>query len=219
MLLSGLYLWWPGSKPHLWLAIRRGRLRLWDAHRVLGFVCIIPLLSMLVSGVVFAFPAASAAIYWLTGATPPAAIRDPSKLKSSLREGGEGVDASDEALLASAIELSPADSFIFYITFPTKPDNARQVRLQRGYDPVPYGEVHRIYFDRYTGEVLSHMKPDDGLASRYISTLNSQLHFGTLLGPANQILWMIASGLVPFFAVSGIVLWRCRARRGGNRPA
>ncbi len=214
VLLSGLYLWWPGLKPHLWFGIRKGKLRLWDAHRVLGFAATIPLLLMLISGVVFAFPAAREAVFYATSSSPPeSAGTDLGKLKNPPPPSDHLADITDQALLDAATDLTPAEAFVFYITFPIAPDETRQVRLQRGYSPFPYGEVHRIYFDRYTGEVLGHLRPDDKLASRYINSVNSELHYGTIGGLFTKIPWFIACALVPFFAVTGVLLWRRRARR------
>ncbi len=222
ILLTGLYLWWPGMKPHLWLAIRRGKLRLWDAHRVLGFCATIPLLVMMFSGVVFVFPLAQQAIYLATGKLPPdSAGVDLYALKSSVPTTAteRAAPVSDEALLARAIEISPPDAFIFYLTFPVAPDETRQVRLQRGYHPFPYGEVHRVFFDQYTGEVLGHLRPDGSLAGRYLAVVNSELHYGTFGGLFTKILWFGACSLVPFFAVTGVLLWRRRSRGQRRRSA
>jgi uncharacterized iron-regulated membrane protein len=220
VLLTGLYLWWPGWKPGLWLAIRRGRRRLRDAHRVLGFASLVPLLVMLVSGLVFAFPAAQSAVYLFTGSAPPASVsQDLGELKSPVPAAGVAPAApTDEALLASARALSPGDAFVFYITYPVAPDEARQVRLQRGFSPFPFGEIHRVYFDRYSGEVLGHLRPDTSLASLYLARLNSELHYGTIGGVTTKILWFAACALVPLFAVTGVMLWRRRraARRVGQ---
>ncbi len=214
VLLTGLYLWWPGLKPRLWFAIRKGKLRLWDAHRVLGFASTIPLLLMLVSGVVFAFPAARQAVFFATFSEPPdSAGVDLNALKSAPPPSGNVADVSDEALLAAARDLTSADAFVFYITFPLAPDETRQVRLQRGYTPFPYGEVHRIYFDRHTGAVLGQLLPDDSLASQYLASVNSELHYGTIGGLFTKILWFAACALVPFFAITGVLLWRRRSRR------
>jgi len=85
---------------------------------------------------------------------------------------------------------------------PVALDEARQVRLQRGFSPFPFGEVHRVYFDRYSGEILGHLRPDTSLASRYLAQLNSELHYGTIGGATTKILWFAACALVPFFAVT-----------------
>lgn len=218
VLLSGLYLWWPGLRPRLWFAVRQGKLRIRDAHRVLGFVSAVPLLLMMASGLVFAFPAARQAVFLATGSTPPpSAAVDLNSLKSAPPPAGHGSDFGDEALLAHARELSPSDAFVFYLTFPVAPDDHRQVRLQRGYSPLPYGEVHRVYFDRYTGAVLGHLRPDDRLASRYLASINSELHYGTIGGLFTKIPWFAACALVPFFAMTGVLLWRRRAKARSAR--
>ena len=78
---------------------------------------------------------------------------------------------------------------------------------------MPYGEVHRVNFDRYTGTVLGHLQPDTSPASRYLASVNSELHYGTIVGLPTKILWFIACALVPFFAITCVALNHRRARR------
>jgi uncharacterized iron-regulated membrane protein len=211
VLLSGLYLWWPGWKPHLWLVIRGGRLRLWDAHRVMGLAAALPLLVMLTTGLIMAFPAAQSAVFMLTGSTPPeSAKQNLGELKSTVPTGVVRPEPSDENLLAAARAASPSDAFIFYITFPISPTESRQVRLQRGYSPAPFGEIHRVYFDRYTGNIIGHLRPDTGAASQYLARFNNELHYGTIGGLVTKAIWIVACSLVAFFAVTGVMLWRRR---------
>jgi uncharacterized iron-regulated membrane protein len=219
ILASGLWLWWPGWKPHLWFAIRQGKLRLWDSHRVLGFISAIPLLLIALTGLVWAFPGqVKPLIHWATFSSAPAADAVPPARRKSTVPPMQVTQATDEQLLAAARARVPADSFVFYLTYPQRPDDARQVRLQRGYTPWPYGEVHRLYFDRYSGALLGEVRPGDSLADRFITTWNSALHFGTWGGVPSMILWTAVTLAVPFFSVSGVLLWRRRRRPKAAAP-
>ena len=141
-------------------------------------------------------------------------FRDEIRALDPVARHLEGVwDGKDDMGFSAARDLTSVDAFVFYITFPLAPDETRQVRLQRGYTPYPYGEMHRIYFDRYTGAIVGHLLPDDSLASHYLASVNSELHYGTIGGLFTKILWFIACALVPFFSITGVLLWRRRVRR------
>ncbi len=141
VLLTGLYLWWPGLKPHLWPAIRKGKLRLWDAHRVLGFAATVPLLLMIFSGVVMAFPAARQAVFLATFTPPPESTGvDPYALLSTPPAdlaAPLAAAADDEALLATARELSPPDAFVFLSPSPSRPTRRARCACNSGIRPSP----------------------------------------------------------------------------------
>ncbi len=73
--------------------------------------------------------------------------------------------------------------------------------------------MHRIFFDQYSGEVLGRVSPGRTLADQYIARVNNELHYGTIGGLFTKVPWFIACALVPFFAVTGILLWRRRSRK------
>jgi uncharacterized iron-regulated membrane protein len=212
LLLSGLYLWWPGLKPHLWLTLRRGRLRLWDSHRVLGFFAALPLLAMVLTGVVFAFAPARTAIHRLTGAPPPTTTPDQAALwRSEVPTAGTLPPLTDEQAVALARPHAPAEAFLARLRFPTAPDQPLEIIFQQGLSPRPHGERHHVFLDRYDGRLLGRLGPDDNFASHFVARTNKEIHSGAIGGLATRILWLIACLLVPFFAVTGLLLSRRRA--------
>ncbi len=223
VLISGLYLWWPGWRLHLWFPIRRrGQLFVRDLHRVLGFLSAPVLLIMTVTGVFIAFPtAANYIIHVLLLDWPDTDSAGEVRMLESVVPAGPVNAVTDEQLLAKAVEWAPEEAFVFYITYPSTATDTIQVRLQKGFEPAPFGEVYRVYFDQYSGEILGSTRPDGSAAERVLNYWNSILHFGTFGGLPSKILWTVIPLLVPFFAVTGIILWRrrTRSRRGRKRAS
>jgi len=217
LVVTGVVLWWPGWKPRLWFKLRRrGGLLTYDLHRVLGLAATPVLLLCIVTGLAWAFPNAARTVVW--GATGRRVPAEESKLAwerpSTPPEGKPVTEASDEQLLADAKKRAPEDAFIFYITYPIRPDENRQVRMQLGYDPYPYGEVYRYYYDRYHGELLGAVDPRLTRApDAFLDTWTSPLHYGTWGGAVTQFLYLFATLVPVLLAVTGWILWRRHARR------
>lgn len=216
LVLTGVVLWWPGWRPRLWFALRRGRgLLAFDLHRVVGVVATPVLLVLIVTGLVWSFPAQTRVLaHLLSGRLPPAAAPDPFAARSSPPVGTPATDVADEVLLAEAVRRAPADAIPFYITFPIQPDEARQVRLQQGYEPWPYGTVYRYFYDRYDGSLIGAV--DERTlppAERFLERWTAPLHFGTWGGWPTLGLWAAVSATPVLLAITGSILWRRRKMR------
>lgn len=209
VLLTGMFLWWPGWKLQRWLKIRRGRAWLFDSHRALGFLAAPFLLLMALTGLVMVFPAQlEPIVYRLTGAEPPeTAGEELWRLKSEIPPTDKR-DAATESLIAQARDLSAASAMVFYVSYPISPEESRQVRMQDGYSPPPFGRVSVFYFDRYSGTLLGQTGESESAADAYLNGWNAALHLGTFGGHASKAVWFISSALTLYFAWSGVVMWR-----------
>jgi len=221
LVLSGVVLWWPGWKPKFWFELRRrGGLLVFDLHRVLGLVATPVLLLCIVTGLAWAFPNAARTLVWgATGRSVPAeASVLPYERPSVPPPAGRAVtEVSDEALLADARERAPEDAFVFYITYPIEADENRQVRMQRGYEPYPLGEIYRYYYDRYSGELLGAEDPRlTPTPDAFLTEWTDPLHYGTWGGIATQVLYLLATLVPALLAVTGLKLWRRRRRRAAT---
>jgi uncharacterized iron-regulated membrane protein len=212
LLISGIVLWWPGWRPHMWLVLRRGRgLLAFDLHRVVGLLAAPVLLLMALTGLVWAFPdAASTVAHTAVLRAPPPGPADPYAARS---HSPAGPDATDADLLADARRRAPEGAFVFYLTYPQADDDHRQVRMQRGYEPWPFGEVYRYFYDRRNGSLLSAVDPRlQSAPDAFLERWSGPLHFGTVGGWPLMVVYLLA-GLVPaLLAVTGIILWRRRRR-------
>ncbi|MGJ3243273.1 MAG: PepSY-associated TM helix domain-containing protein [Opitutales bacterium] len=222
LLATGLLLWWPGRDVRRWFRIRKnGRAFTRDLHSVVGALALPVLLVMTVTGVVLGFPAsASRAVYWITGSEKETRAdgRQPYEVPSQVPAMPQERAAS-ESLLAKARAIAPEDAFFFYITYPVAPDENRQVRMQRGYEPYPFGLVYRYYFDQYSGELLAQELPDATPADRFLNHWNSRLHFGTFAGWPGLLLWFFVPLAVPLLAWTGVCLWLRRRKRRQRQRA
>jgi uncharacterized iron-regulated membrane protein len=77
IVLSGLFIWWPGRQRNLrqvtWFrGGLRGKARDWNWHNVFGFWTAVPLFLIALSGTVISYSWASNLVYRVTGTEPPA---------------------------------------------------------------------------------------------------------------------------------------------------
>jgi len=175
----------------------------------------LPLAVMTATGLLWAFPDATRTLaFALTGQHAPGlSARSLGDVQSSAPSAA-ATPVDDATLLARARARVGADALPFYITYPRHPREARQVRLQRGYDPWPYGEVLRVYFDQWTGDVLAvDVAAEKHPVDLALETWAAPLHFGTIGGRPTMVLYTIA-GLMPLvLGVTGVLLWRWRVAR------
>lgn len=222
LVLTGVVLWWPGWRPHLWLAVRRGRgLLAFDLHRVVGLLATPILLITILTGLAWAFPNATRSLAHAFSGQPVPPDTDPYATVSTPPKV-PGAEISDEDLLADAQRRAPADAIVFYITFPTTPTEHRQVRLQRGYEPWPYGEIYRYFYDRYDGRLLASVDQRTlSAADAFLERWTSPLHFGTVGGWPLMALYVVATLAPSLLAVTGSMLWwrRHRRRQRASQPS
>lgn len=209
-ILSGLVLWWP-----LWLhslraalAIRRGRLLVFDLHKSLGVASCAVLAVVGFTGVAMEFPATlrnMAAVAFSVTQTPP----EP---KSSTEAAGESVTADQAIVIAE--KLFP-DAEWDHLHPPASHGGVFEVALrQPGEVQRSYGRT-QVFIDRYSGQVTAVIDPHQSTAADAFFAAQFPLHNGEAFGLAGRIL-VFVSGLAPaFLYVSGLMLWwrKRRARR------
>jgi uncharacterized iron-regulated membrane protein len=202
------------------MAVRtRGAVFTFDLHRVAGLAAMPPLAAMTLTGLVWAFPDATRSIaFAVTGQRAPGlSARSLGEVQSSV-PAARTAPVDDAVLLARARARVGQGAIPFYVTFATHPREARQVRLQRGYEPWPYGEVLRVYFDQWTGDVLAvDVAAEKHPLDRALETWTAPLHFGTFGGRVTMAAYVVA-GLAPLvLGITGVFLWRWRVARGTRR--
>lgn len=91
LVISGLYLWFP--RRFTWHFIKRiisfdrrltGRARDWNWHNVFGFWACLPLVFIIVTGLIMAYPWANNLLFTLTGNPPP-----PPRAQQARPQGGK----------------------------------------------------------------------------------------------------------------------------------
>ena len=212
MVLSGIYLWWPGWKSWRRAVVidttRRGRRLLWDVHRVIGFWTAIFLLMWGVTGMYFAFPAAARSVIArfspLTPARAPASAPMPG-----------GAPPSWQAMIDRARRLRPG-GHVARVVLPFG-DRGAFLVMFASESPTPAAStLEPIYLDQYTGEQLPSLETSGTAGDRLVRTI-APLHVGSFGGPWVRGIWF-AAGVAPVaLFVTGSMVWWARIRRPGAR--
>jgi uncharacterized iron-regulated membrane protein len=198
---TGLVIWWPGVKRVITgfhFHTRGGwKTQNYDIHKILGFLALIPLAVLAISGAYYAFPDAYRNIAGrLTGTV--SYVEPPGSRRS-------GVDAPLDKVFATATQTIP-DAELTILTFPATRNGSFTVRKRLTGDWSRLGNQY-LYIDRYSGDVLRVDLLDRlPLGARLVNAM-SPLHYGSFGGHWTRILW-IFMGLVPgILSISGFLMW------------
>ncbi|AJY74815.1 PepSY-associated TM helix domain-containing protein [Paenibacillus beijingensis] len=210
ILLSGLYLWWPGIKAGIkgWAqAFKRRKasnpyIKKNDLHRLIGIYSIPVLLIIAFTGAVYPF--SNSILGWFgTGWTPPAE-------RLAVQQRAEGRMPVDE--LVKLAEQTTPNSKATLIILPTKPEKNIDIRLTRSYDP---GAGHtgnvKVWMDPYNGKVLEKWDPREN--NLLYQTWVFPLHIGAYGGIFTKVLYSIVGMLPPVLMFTGIYIWLYKKRK------
>ncbi|MEH1907456.1 MAG: PepSY-associated TM helix domain-containing protein [Nostoc sp.] len=174
-----------------------------DIHKVAGIITVFFLFFTGFTGFCWNFyDLTEPIIYAVTFTSKPSEpVSKPIPSKSTLGLT-EQLKIADAAL-AGAVTKS--------IYFPSKPEDALQIRMKLPQENEEYGNSN-IYLDQYSGKVL---RVDNALKMPLGDrVLNSfiPLHYGTFWGLPSRIFYVFV-GLAPLILfVTGFVMWRDRYR-------
>jgi sulfite reductase (NADPH) flavoprotein alpha-component len=206
---TGLYLRWP-TRPldwRQWLQINfalRGRVFWRRLHAVFGTVALLLYLSAALSGLYFSFEWYRHAVNGVAGANPPqrgaARLDQPATGEIDLRK------------IWSEFERTGATYSSVNLMLPQSNDQAVELRY------LSPGAAHERAFNRFivhpvTAQVLRNQPyASQSFSNKLVSGI-FPLHSGRLLGVAGTALMMVASLGMPFFAITGWILYLKRRRR------
>jgi uncharacterized iron-regulated membrane protein len=218
VLVSGLFLWWPGiTRLASGFRIRTGKnwfLANFDLHRVMGAVAFPFLLVMALTGLVMAFPnTAQWIVHGLFLSAPDERSERVAEPLSRLSGEIGKRPTTDDFLATAKAEVPDAD--IIYLTFPDEPEEAVQVRMQQGVYPYPFGTTFRIYLDQYTGQVVHVNDPRKASTPGKVLAWNYPLHVGSVGGVPLRVVYLLATIAPPLLMVTGVLIWwQKRSKRG-----
>ena len=209
--LSGLYLRWPRNpwRWRTWLVIdfaRKGRGFLWNVHAVLGTWVLVPYLVMGLTGLYWSYDWYRDALFALTGAPPPVRQASTGRAQPADLPAVWGAFQAQAHNSASATVRLPAASaqpvLITYLDIDAPHDRA----------------FNRVLLDPARGAVLQHERYADKAAGAKLMSSILALHTGRFAGLSGSIALMLASLLMPFFTITGWVLYVGRRARRGALP-
>ncbi len=236
--LSGLYLRWPRrwSDVRAWFTFgfaHKGRSFLWGMHSVVGTWVLIPYLLMALTGLYWSYDWYRSALFDISGTSRPAV--QPQSRAGNATAGGQGersnrTPRANEALDINALwQVFRGEAGAFESATLRLPERAGEpVRI----DYLPLGAAHerasnRLLLDPAGGAIRQHERYVEKTAGAQFMASIFPLHSGSFFGVGGVIALMIASLLMPLFAITGWMLYldrrktkrAARAARGTPSPA
>ncbi|MEH2177851.1 PepSY-associated TM helix domain-containing protein [Nostoc sp.] len=174
-----------------------------DIHKVAGIITVVFLFFTGFTGFCWNFyDLTEPIIYAVTFTTKS------SEPVSKLIPGKSTLNLTQQLKIANAALPGAVTKSIY---FPSKPEEALQIRMKLPQENVEYGNSN-VYLDQYSGKVL---RVDNALKLPLGDrVLNSfvPLHYGTFGGLPTRILYVFV-GLAPLILfITGFVMWRYRYR-------
>lgn len=224
--LSGLYLRWPRSMSNwrAWLTLsfkRKGRGFLWDLHAVAGTWCLLFYLLAALTGLYWSYDWYRDGLFALTGAPRPAQKGKPMAPAT-------GADAQSKAPQKSSgpsKPAPPADIAAAWTTFQREVSAYRTATLRLpeksaqtvqiiylDAQPTHNRANNRLLLDAQSGAMLEHELYADKPAGAKLMSSMFALHSGSFFGTPGLVLMMLASVLMPLFAITGWMLYLDRRK-------
>jgi uncharacterized iron-regulated membrane protein len=214
--LTGIVLWWPKKwkpktlKNSFSINFKANKKRFnYDLHNVLGFYSLLFALLFAFTGLVFAFPAFKKAV---SGQLNSLDSKEEQKLSLPLiPQTASGIlDNSFDYVLS---HHPTADQLSVRLEKDIAEPQTIQVRMEKNRTGIFYG----YSFNQKTGQ-LDELKSSDNLqlGSR-VTSLNYDLHVGSIGGIYTKILAFLASLVCASLPVTGFIIWLNKYKKSKKR--
>ncbi|MDX6182888.1 PepSY-associated TM helix domain-containing protein [Flavobacterium sp. Fl-77] len=214
MLISGLILWWPKKIKNLKqrLTVKWGasfkRIN-WDFHSTFGFYSFLFLLTISLTGLVFAFDWFEKGIYYFADGTT-------KKLSNKV----ENPNKTDPKLNKTAFYqtiYNQADSIFDYqgniqIRMPADTINSILVLKENVEKTIPF-QSSAAYFDKYTAEIIESRPYENFSRGDKIRRLIYPIHSGSIYGYPTKIIAFLVCLFALTLPVSGFLIWWGRKKK------
>lgn len=210
LLISGVYLWWPSKR--FGIAGNPKTAKFWfDLHNSFGVVSLVFVLLLIVTGLVISFETQTTPLLYRISHSQP--LRWPRLQVAPLP--GRVPLTPDQALAIARATVPGATPF--FITVPHG-NQVYQIFLRYPEDRTPGGRT-RIAVDPYSGNTLMVIDSRRAPAGYRLVNLNRALHTGDILGLPSKALVSLASLIMPFQLLSGLIMWAKRRQKETTRAA
>jgi len=224
--LSGLYLRWPRNTAswRAWLTVdfsRRGRSFLIELHKAAGTWVLVPYLMMGLTGLYWSYGWYRDALFAITGTqrplrqAPESRLDKPEGARDSAKERRSDVDV---AAVWSALQREAGAFRTATVRLPARPRQPVQITyLDRhaAHDRA----YSRLTLDASSAAVTRHERYVEKTAGGKLMTSMLALHSGSFFGVAGSGALMLASLLMPLFAITGWMLYVTKRGRRKALPA
>ncbi|WP_311767797.1 PepSY domain-containing protein [Burkholderia sp. Bp9143] len=210
MIVCGVALWWPRTR-HGWrhaFTLRsgtRGTVSAYRLHRTIGAYASVVLLSMVLTGLPWAFDWYAQGIYTIVGSPAPA--KPPKSAVPA--HGAARLPLDTFWRTAQSLSPEPRDALLH---IPEKPrDPVEMYLIDRD---APHANARTMLFmDAYTGKVLRYVPYRDSSIGHKLYFWALSWHTGAIGGVFGQLLLLAAALCVPVLAYTGIRNFLRRTQR------
>jgi uncharacterized iron-regulated membrane protein len=209
LLLSGVYLWWPVKR----MAIRgsaASRHFWFDIHNTVGILSLIFLLILTTTGIFIGFEDSLGPLLSIVvNSEPPRrpalpTVAPPGAVPLDL---DQSVDAARAALPgAETAAIFPADRGLVW-----------RVNMRYPGDKTSYGRSV-VFIDRYTGKPVRVESARQQVTGIRLRAEILDIHTAGGFGMFGKMIFSMASALIAFQAVSGLLMWWKRSRKRRAMP-
>ncbi|WP_276875446.1 PepSY-associated TM helix domain-containing protein [Chryseobacterium joostei] len=209
ILLSGLVIWYPRKmskamlKGMFFIKTSANWKRInYDAHNVLGFYAVIPLLFISYSALIWNFESMDKWIKnTLNGNIP---TEKKAKSKIPMEESDTSVNILD--MIGNKVEKGLINKESALVNFPRTEEGTYYTELTFGKKQY---QNENYNFDQYSGEILKHQFYKDknigyGTALR---ERNYDLHTGSLFGITGRIIYLFAGIIAASLPITGFIIY------------
>ena len=206
--ISGLYLRWPRRWGSLrtWLGLewrQKGRNFLWHLHSIVGTWVLVAYLVMALTGLWWSYDWYRSAVNDWAGRGE----REPTAMSVN-RGTPPPIDIAANWRAFNAVAPAWSSATMAW------PDGAGPVGFRYlDADPAHERARNELQLDRWDLEVVDHQRYDDGSWRQKIGASMFALHRGSFFGTTGVVLFMLASLLMPLFAITGWMLYLDRRRK------
>ena len=213
--LSGLYLRWPRRALdwRAWFKLdfgMRGRSFLWNLHSVIGTWALVMYVIFTTTGLYWAFDWFKQGVNTLAGETVSA--RPPAPKKPKMPAAEEAVAPADLNLSWEVFLREAGNYTTVTLRIPDKAGQAVQINYLTP-DASHERARNRMSVQPLTGKLTQNERfADKSTGGKFIGAIYP-LHMGTYFGLPGRIVMMLASLMLPLFAITGWMLYLDRRKQ------
>ncbi|WP_198163520.1 PepSY-associated TM helix domain-containing protein [Pedobacter cryoconitis] len=205
-LLTGLYLWWPKNKKarrvrfwFKWKANSGLKRKNYDLHNILGFYAFSVGLVIAFTGMVWAFPVLDRGLQHLLD-TGEHSIK---KTIVSVHAVQKALDNKGLDFIYADIKKKYPEAKAYHFYFPT--DTSSKVTVLARYEPTLKTVV--MQYNMLSGQLLKTSTFEDKSNGEKFSSMNYDIHTGSILGLPGKILAFMGSLISASLPLTGFLIW------------
>lgn len=211
IIISGLFLWWPGRKKKIKssFAIKysgsKKRLN-YDLHKVLGFYVTWIVIFSAVTGLIWGFQWFGNMTYWVSSggeskpdlSIPAASVQNPSLSAAS--------NPLDSAFKLAVNEYPNRPRYMIFLP----PSKSAAIGIAANPSPETYYKMDYVYYNQQTMEKMErpvYGKYSEASVADIMLRMNYDIHVGSIGGIAGKLILFFVSLIVASLPVTGFLIW------------